>query len=546
MPDIEFKGKWHVYAHHLTVPFRPLAPDPAKSVGEPSPDGNLIVHGDNLHGLKALLPRYAGRVKCIYIDPPYNTGNEGWIYNDNLNSPLMREWLKQDAPVDGEDLERHDKWCCMMWPRLQLLRELLSDDGAIFVSSDDNEQHHLRMLMNEIFGEENFVEFFAWKKKGGASNTETVIGDIIEYIMMYAKDITSLQVNRRIVESARYPFRDEQGSYRLEAITKTDEGMYRRDTMKFPVPVPGTEETAIPPLGKRWTIGNDRMTNLLESNLLEFNRTESGYDVKMKKYFDESDPQTGVYLNLFLEHGSLNTAKNELAALKFPREHFSTPKPTALIRQLLRIATNPDDIVLDSFAGSGTTAQAVLELNKEDGGDRKFILVECEDYADTVTAERVRRVIAGVPDAKAEALREGLGGSFLYCTLGKPIEVEGMLTDDEALPPFASLAAWLLHTATGVSAETAQLRAMNEDGHFYSDDHRDYYLIYKPSVEWLRSDEAVLNEERAYRIGEAVRGREGIVFGAARYISQRDLTVEHNITFCQLPYEIHRLRNGGR
>ena len=548
MPDIEFKGKWHVYAHHLSVPFRPLVPDPDRSAGEPSPDGNLVIHGDNLYGLKALLPRYAGRVKCIYIDPPYNTGNEGWIYNDNLNSPLMREWVKQDAPVDGEDLERHDKWCCMMWPRLQLLRELLSDDGVIFISIDDNEQHHLRMLMNEIFGEENFVEIFAWKKKGGASNTETVIGDIIEYIVMYAKDSASLQVNRRIVESARYPFRDEQGSYRLEAITKTDEGMYRWDSMKFAVPVPGTEEVAIPPQGKRWTIGKDRMMNLLESSLLEFNRTESGWDVKMKRYFDESDPQTGVYLNLLLEHGSLNTAKNELAALKFPREQFSTPKPTALIRQLLRIATNSDDIVLDSFAGSGTTAQAVLELNKDDGGDRKFILVECEDYADAITAERVRRVIAGVPDAKDVVLREGLGGSFLYCALGKPIEVEGMLTDDEALPPFASLAAWLLHTATGVSAETAQLRAMDEDGHFYSDDRHDYHLLYKPSVEWLRSDDAVLNEERAYRIGDAVRarGREAVVFGAARYISQRDLTDEHDITFCQLPYEIHRLRNGDR
>ena len=190
----------------------------------------------------------------------------------------------------------------------------------------------------------------------------------------------------------------------------------------------------------------------------------------------------------------------------------------------------------------------MLELNKDDGGDRKFILVECKDYADSITAERVRRVIAGVPDAKDVALREGLGGSFLYCTLGKPIEVEGMLTDDESLPPFASLAAWLLHTATGVSAQTAQLQAMDEDGHFYSDDRRDYYLLYQPSVEWLRSDDAVLNEERADRIGEAARGRgrAAVVFGAARYVSQRDLTAEYGITFCQLPYEIHRLRNGGR
>ena len=164
MPTLDFKGKQHIYAHHLTVPYRPLVPDAAKSVlpqeahkGANVPDDNLIIHGDNLRALKALLPRYAGKVKCIYIDPPYNTGNEGWVYNDNVNSPLMREWLKGANPVDGEDLERHDKWLCMMWPRLHLLKELLADDGVIFVSIDDNEQHHLRMLMDEIFGERNFV-----------------------------------------------------------------------------------------------------------------------------------------------------------------------------------------------------------------------------------------------------------------------------------------------------------------------------------------------------------------------------------------------------
>ena len=165
MPTLEFKGKQHIYAHHLTVPYRPLVPDPERSLNPADIDDNLIIHGDNLHALKALLPRYAGRVNCIYIDPPYNTGNEDWVYNDKVNSPLMREWLKEANPVDGEDLERHDKWLCMMWPRLHLLKELLADDGVIFVSIDDNEQHHLRMLMDEIFGEGNFVACLTWVKK---------------------------------------------------------------------------------------------------------------------------------------------------------------------------------------------------------------------------------------------------------------------------------------------------------------------------------------------------------------------------------------------
>ena len=227
----------------------------------------------------------------------------------------------------------------------------------------------------------------------------------------------------------------------------------------------------------------------------------------------------------------------------FASRVFEFPKSHKLIRQLIIQGCPNDGIVLDSFAGSGTTAHAVLALNEADGGNRKFILVECEDYADTVTAERVRRVIAGVPEAKEEDLRQGLGGSFTYCTLGEPITVEGMLTG-KALPPFESLAAWLLHTATGVSARTTQLRAMDEDGLFYSGEQHDYYLLYEPSIEWLQSERAVLNEERAIRIGKASRARskKAIVFAAGKYISQRDLTSEHLITFCQLPYEIHRLQ----
>ena len=187
MPALEFKGKQHIYAHHLTVPYRPLLPDPARSCRPGGADDNLIIHGDNLHALKALLPRYAGRVKCIYIDPPYNTGNEGWIYNDNVNSPLLKEWLRAHGPVDNEDLERHDKWLCMMWPRLHLLRELLADDGVIFVSIDDNEQHHLRMLMDEIFGEGNFLSCISWEKRFTRSNNAKMFTSVTDKILVYRR-----------------------------------------------------------------------------------------------------------------------------------------------------------------------------------------------------------------------------------------------------------------------------------------------------------------------------------------------------------------------
>ena len=198
MPTLDFKGKQFVYSHHHTVPFRELVVDEKKSLpkgGKANLDDNLIIHGDNLHALKALMPRYAGKVKCIYIDPPYNTGNEGWVYNDNVNSPLMKQWLKDMKPVDREDMERHDKWLCMMYPRLKLLHELLADDGVIFVSIDDNEIHHLRMLMDEIWGEENFVNQIIWYYSAMSSKPKNKLRNSAEYIFVYAKNKEGFRVN---------------------------------------------------------------------------------------------------------------------------------------------------------------------------------------------------------------------------------------------------------------------------------------------------------------------------------------------------------------
>ena len=219
---------------------------------------------------------------------------------------------------------------------------------------------------------------------------------------------------------------------------------------------------------------------------------------------------------------------------------FPQPKPVKLVRFLLEILRSKDAIVLDSFAGSGTTAHAVLDMNKQDGGNRKFILVECEDYADTVTAERVRRVINGVPEASDESLRKGLGGSFTYCELGPPIETEGMLTGN-GLPSYPALAAYLLHTASGISAGAAALERLNDDGLFHTSGSTDYHLLYEPDLDWLSGNQGILNEERAKRISAAnrVSGRKAIVFGPGKYIGQRDLT-PMGITFCQLPYDMHR------
>ena len=545
MPTLDFKGKQHIYAHHLGVAYRPLVPDEARSLNPAGIDDNLIIHGDNLNALKALLPRYAGRVKCIYIDPPYNTGNEGWVYNDKVNSSLMRAWLTENGPVDGEDLERHDKWLCMMWPRLHLLRELLADDGVIFVSIDDEEQHHLRMMMDEIFGEDCFLAEFIWKSRQNRDNRNVTGASIDhEYVLCYG---TSIRGEERNTDLYSNPDDDPRGDWASSNMVglATEEA---RPNLHFDLIDPETGiNYGCPPRG--WRYDQQRMLDLISEGRIIWPQNPQGRP-RVKVFLKElRSAFTGfssiVGDEIFTRSGTGNEEIFSSRVIEFP-------KPSELIRQLILQGCPNEGIVLDSFAGSGTTAHAVLALNKEDGGNRKFILVECEDYADSITAERVRRVSRGIPDARDESLRDGLGGSFTYCTLGDPIDEEGLLTGD-ALPEYSALAAYLLHTATGFSAGAstggfqtrALLEAQNDDGLFYGSGQTDYYLLYRPSVEWLKSDDSMLNLARVKRIHERNRseGRKAVVFAAGKYMGQRDLS-QAGITFCQLPYEIHTMALG--
>ena len=533
MPTLDFKGKQHIYAHHLTVPYRPLVPDSERSLDPEGADDNLIIHGDNLHALKALLPRYAGRVKCIYIDPPYNTGNEGWVYNDRVNSPLMKQWLKENSPVDNEDLERHDKWLCMMWPRLHLLRELLSDDGVIFVSIDDNEQHHLRMLMDEIFGEVGFLAKFVWKSRQNIDN-RNVTGVSIdhEYVVCYG---TSVRGDERKGGLYSNPDNDPKGDWASGNMVglATEES---RPNLHFDLIDPETGiNYGCPPRG--WRYDQERMAELISDGRILWPENPEGRP-RVKVFLRDLKNRFTGFSSIVGDGIFTRNGTREIEEI-FASRAFEFPKSHELIQQLILQGCPNDGIVLDSFAGSGTTAQAVLALNKEDGGNRKFILVECEDYTDTITAERVRRVINGVPGARDESLREGLGGSFTYCTLGEPMEIEGMLTG-EALPSYPALAAYLFHTASGISAGASDLDRRNDDGLFYTNNETDYYLLYEPDLDWLCGNEGILNEERAKRISAASlgSGRKAIVFRPGKYIGQRDLT-PMGITFCQLPYEMH-------
>ena len=496
-----------------------------------------------------MLPRYAGKVKCIYIDPPYNTGNEGWVYNDRVNSPLMQQWLKENSPVDNEDLERHDKWLCMMWPRLHLLKELLSDDGVIFVSIDDNEQHHLRMVMDEIFGEANFVANITWQHRYGRSNNAKLFSNQREHVVLYRKSdqVAQIRVSRseELDQTYANPDDDPRGlwvsSSYVNPATKE-----RRPNLVYPVTNPRSGQEINHPTNA-WKYSRDTYASHVADKRLWWGVKGTFKYPRLKNFLSESKEKGIVPTDLMLADfaGTTDEGTRQLNALFASADEgsdFNNPKPISLIQKLIAIAEGTSDknaLILDSFAGSGTTAHAVLALNKADGGNRKFILVECEDYADTVTAERVRRVIKGVPGARNKALREGTGGSFTYCTLGNPIELEAMLTG-ETLPSYPALAAYLLHTASGISAGSASLESQNDDGLFYTNGDTDYYLLYNPDLDWLESNAGMLDEARAKSISEASRakGRRAIVFGPGKYMGQRDLTTL-GITFCQLPYEMH-------
>lgn len=218
MPELIFKGKEFVYNHHLAVPHRSLVPHADKSIGDVRLDGNLIIHGDNLEALKALLPIYAGKVDCVFIDPPYNTGNENWCYNDNVNSPMLKEWLTSN-PIGIEDGLRHDKWCAMMWPRLRLLHELLSDDtGSIWITLDDNEIHRARAMLDGIFGEQNFVACCVWHKNFSPKPSAQFFSEDHDYLLVYAKDkeVWRPSLLRRTAEmDARFsnPDNDPRGNW---------------------------------------------------------------------------------------------------------------------------------------------------------------------------------------------------------------------------------------------------------------------------------------------------------------------------------------------
>jgi len=419
MPTLNWVGKDKVVNHHHDVTFRLLDKQYTFTANEGTPDNstdNRIIHGDNLEALKSLLPEFEGKVNCIYIDPPYNTGNEGWVYNDAVNDPKIKKWLGQVVGKEGEDLSRHDKWLCMMYPRLKLLHRLLADGGVIFISIDDIEQANLKLVLDEIFGYNNFIGSFVWKSRQNKDNrTKNGASVDHEYVLCYG---SRLRGDQRNIEQFANPDNDPRGAWTsgnmVGLATKEARPNLHYDLIDHST---GTNY-GCPNQG--WRYDKKRMKALIDDMRVIWPSKPSGRPRQKVFLNDMSSEFTGfssiLNFDLYTYHGT-----RDIEQILEGRV-FDFPKPSDFVARLVEQATDSNSIVLDSFAGSGTTAHAVLKLNAQDGGNRRFILCEMMDYAETITAERVRRVMNGYGEGtKAVA---GTGGAFDYYTVGSPLFLE--------------------------------------------------------------------------------------------------------------------------
>ena len=553
MPTLEWIGKSKVINHHQDVPFRVLERkysfDENGQHNEDNDNENMIIRGDNLEALKALLPRYEGRVKCIYIDPPYNTGNEGWVYNDNVNDPKIKKWLGEVVGKEGEDLTRHDKWLCMMYPRLKLLQKLLVDDGVIFVSLDFHEQPFMRLIMDEIFGASNYVSEIACVNKPSGRSDDKYIATAHESIIVYRKSplltLGGFEPEEKITK--RYNKRDTDGRlYREEDLRKRGTHDERTDRPNLFYPFFFNQETGelivggndektpdgfirIEPMKSKdvqgtWRWGQDTANAQKTYIHPRYMPNKQQWSLFEWEYLDERGAAKPTTLWDFKDVNSERGTEVFIKYLGFKKEEFPNPKPVGTIQRILQIATAGDDIILDSFAGSGTTAHAVLNMNKADGGHRKFILVEMMDYADSITAERVKRVIRGYGEGKNAV--EGTGGNFSFYDLGEPL-LMGDCLNEAVAPEKIREYIWFM--------ETKQPYAPPSGGNpYYLGKHNStgYYFYYEP--------QRVTVLDYAF-LSTITEKADGTVIYADRCSISEDKQAKMGITFKKIPRDISRL-----
>ena len=583
MPTLEWIGKDKVINHHLDVPYRVLerkySYDDGGQHEEDNDSENMIIHGDNLDALKSLLPQYEGRVKCIYIDPPYNTGNEGWVYNDNVNDPRIKKWLGEVVGKEGEDLSRHDKWLCMMYPRLKLLQRLLSDDGVIFISIDDTEYANLKCICDEIFGSNCFVSNISWQRTYSTRNDSKGIVNEVEHVLCYSKipNWQPQKLPRTAEMNAKYGNPDND-----VAMWRPDNayapGAATHQGMVYAIQHPFTGEMLYPSNGRCWTFGQEQMLEIMcgwcpyelkelddaeqRAHICGVSKDEIRDGVKAivlaqsveessrlaqivydkgpwPRFFFSKGGRGGIARKTYLDNvggklptnfwpfthaGHTDEAKKEMLAIFDGRATFDTPKPERLIEYVLKIAGSKDAIVLDTFAGSGTTAHAVLKANKEDGGNRKFILVEMMDYADSITAERVKRVIQGYGTGKQAVA--GTGGSFSYYELGEPLMNGDNLNEEVGTDKIRE---YVFFTET-----KCRLPEAHGDEPYYLGEHANnaYYFYYEKDAV------TTLNRDFLHTVKTKADGY--VIYADLCTLSDEELE-RHHITFKKIPRDITKL-----
>ena len=423
MPTLHWLTREADISSATDVPYRLLEPDLDLGTGAPD-TGNMLIQGDNLEALKALLPFYAGQVQCIYIDPPYNTRSAFEHYDDNLE---------------------HTQWLAMMWPRLELLRELLREDGSIWVSIDDNEAHYLKVILDEVFGRKNFVADIFWQKTHTREN-RTDIASVHDHIVLFARNREVWKETRNVLPASdsqlgrfKNPDKDPRGSWSsLPAHAKAEKG--RRKEQFFTVTTPSGRRVDPPP-GRCWLYTEERFAEMVADNRIWFG--PEGSNVPRVKTF-LSEVQQGLVpstLWLYQDVGTTGEAKGETTRL-FPGEiPFSTPKPERLLHRVLHIGTNPGDLVLDSFLGSGTTAAVAHKMG------RRYIGIEMGEHAVSHCAPRLKQVIDGEQGGISKSVRWRGGGGFRFYRLGPPVfDTEGRIRRDIRYPV---LAAHLYFSETG-------------------------------------------------------------------------------------------------
>ncbi len=527
MPTLHWIGKEKVINHHMDVPFKVLEHsygfDNGNETKKETNSGNKIIHGDNLEALKSLLPQYEGKIQCIYIDPPYNTGNENWVYNDNVNDPKIKKWLGEVVGKEGDDLSRHDKWLCMMYPRLKLLHKLLSEDGAIFISIDDNEQASLRFMCDEVFGVSNFVSNIIWEKADSPRNSARQFSTDHDFIVVYSKkrDWTPNKLSRTEEANSIYknPDNDPRGAWLAGdpyANKPYSKGLY---TITGP-----TGRNFSPPKGRFWRISEEKLKAYDAEGRIWWGANGSARP-SIKRYLSEVSDLVPRTIWTKGEVGSNRSSKNEMRNIFPDSASFDTPKPTKLIERVLQLATDKESIVLDSFAGSGTTAHSLLNLNKLDGGNRKFILIEMEDYSNDTTAERIKRVIKGYGNDKKKI--EGVNGGFDFYNLGEPIFCKSQELNESA--GIERIRAYVWYTETKLPFE--EPKHPGTKYYLGSKENTSYYFNYEPD------ELTTLDYDFLSLI--AIKAEQYIIY-ADNCLLTKKFMGEHNIVFKKIPRDITR------